>query len=91
MDIDGASLDKLDTWVRGHEVQEGDLGRVLDFLRSVEDGTWLQRWYIDTDLTAPLTASAAYVIHLRPGLRLVVYLNYDGIPNIMHVPSILVG
>lgn len=89
MHLERESLDRLTTWVLyGHTTgTDGDVQLVTEFLRTIEDGSWRDRWHRIEDL-AHEHGSEQWVVELRPGLRLVLLLDYDGDPDLAQVLSI---
>lgn len=91
MEIDYESVDRLLDWLTDERngAEPVDRERVKAFLRSVQDGTWMNRWASKTDLATPL-GSERHIVWLRDWLALVVDLDYEGQPNVLHVSAILV-
>lgn len=87
MDLDPAAYDLLsDWWVSGNGT-DGDHQLVLTFLESVADGSWRDRWFREPYL-ATKYGSEAHVVQPRPGLRLIVVLDFDGEPGVMQLLGI---
>jgi hypothetical protein len=89
VELDEYSLELLADWLNGSvDRQEGDRERILEFVDRLDDGSWCGRWFSQRDI-ASMHGSQQHVLHLREGLRLVLVLDFDGQPDVMHVPSVL--
>jgi hypothetical protein len=83
--IDEESINGLTHWLASAlDVQEGDRQLILAFVESLRDGSWRDRWSRVRD-AAPAYGSEQHVLTLRDGLRLVIVLDYNGVPGAVQV------
>lgn len=89
VELDRESLDRLTHWILyDPSGRDGDRRLVMEFIASVNDGSWSGRWHRVRDV-APQYGSSQYVVELRDGLQLVIVLDYEADPGVMQVPLIL--
>lgn len=91
MEIERSSLEQLyDLVSYPPSGRDGDGQLIVDFIQSIEDGEWLQRWRVIRDLFAPDLGSAQYVVYLREGLAFRVVCDYNGQPEVAAIDPLIV-
>jgi hypothetical protein len=89
VELEGESLERLTEWIlHSPHGTDGDNQLIMDFISTLVDGSWKERWHRQRDL-APRFGSEQHVVELRVGLHPVLVLDYDGEPGLVQVLAIL--
>ncbi len=79
MFLDEGSAHRLDDWWQSHQPREGERERVIEFLETLQDGSWRTRWYARRDVAGSPYAAQRWTVWLNDALVAIADLDYDGI------------